>query len=231
MPVKHLEHNDEYNGVIVSGVLVLRAGFAEQGGQGRRFMAYIRVLLLCVVCLLLAGGCSGDSAKPSGRPKPNSPTPSAKSDTQKTPNSDDAELRKELKILLSGRTRPTASVFLQRAGSATVPESDAWRELIQALRPDVEKKQAGIMMLELDPLFKEDGTFQADISAKYRRRFKSIPQPAIKAWVDNNEGYNDVAAAMMLMQINPLFDNDQFQSSRLDSALRILKELKDQKDK
>lgn len=87
-----------------------------------------------------------------------------------------------------------------------------------------------LVLVEVDRLFAEE-RFREEESTRCLRRIKSIPQPAIKTWVANDKGSDENSAAIMLMQIDALFDNDQFQSSRLDSALRILKELKENKDK
>jgi hypothetical protein len=138
-------------------------------------------------------------------------------------------LRKEFKNVLR-RKGPSSNEMLKRTATVTVPESDGWRELINTIRPDVDKKQAFFMMLKFDPLYKEDGTFLPQDSAKFRQRFKSIPQPAITDFLRNNEGSNDVSAAVILMQIDSLFENDQFQAPRLDLALQILEELKRNKD-
>ena len=194
----------------------------------------LRFLPFFLSAVILASlGCARDSTPPKAdvavgkkdvaKKEANNGTTNAATDSR------DAALRKELKNLLQGRKRPDGNVMSQRMGTSTLPEANGWKEALQALQPDLDKKQAAFLMFEMDPLYREDGTFLPDDSAKYRRRLKSVPQPAIKTWSGRLEGASEVTAAIMLIQIDTLFDNDQFQSSRLDSALRILKELKENK--
>ncbi len=112
-----------------------------------------------------------------------------------------------------------------------------WREAFRKVDPGYYKKADGniaillsaLLLLEVDRLFPQE-KFRQEESIRLLGRLKSIPQTTIKTWVANDIP-GEVFAAIMLMQIDMLFDNDQFESSRLESAIRILKELKENKDK
>ena len=168
----------------------------------------------------------GKSDQPSANTLQPSPTSGQSKDAQSVKDREEA-LRKQLTSVLWGRKYPDSNKMLNRMATSTVDELRSWTEAFQKIQPKIEKKEAGFLMFKIDLLYKDDGAFVPEYSAKYCRRFKSIPLATMKGWASGltDRIPDEVSAGILIMEVDALFDKEGFQTSQQDLGMRVAKEV------
>jgi len=111
-----------------------------------------------------------------------------------------------------------------------------WGEAFRQIDPQFYNNAEGglvlsaLLLVEVDRFFGNEQFREAE-AIRYLTRLRSIPHQAINTWAANEKHDGYVVAAIFMMQIDSLFENDQFQPSRLDSVLRILNDVKENNEK